>query len=254
MTGRIKLNEDLLKKLKYLRLSGLIANWDRYLELAQKGNYSHVRLLEYIIFQEYEIKKENACKMRMRKAKIPETLAMETFPFNRQPKLNRKKIVAMYDAFDYMTKCRNIIFIGPTGTGKTGLATAFLIHAIHQGYNGFFITFPDLVEQLFKSVADHSNSKLIRKLASYDCLLIDELGYVEVEPVQVGLFFELMHKRHKHKTTLITSNLGFGQWSTFLKNNPLTAALVDRLTEDSYVINMRNCVSLRSRLDEISQS
>lgn len=254
MTGRMNLNEDLLKMLKYLRLGGLIANWDGYLELARKGNYSHVRLLEHIISEEYQIKKENACNMRMRKAKIPETLVMETFPFNRQPKLNRKKILAMYDAFDYMTKCRNIIFIGPTGTGKTGLATAFLIHAIHQGHNGFFITFPDLVEQLYQSVADHSDSKLIRKLASYDCLLIDELGYVEVEPVQVGLFFTLMHKRHQLKTTLITSNLGFGQWSSFLKNNPLTAALIDRLTENSYVINMKNCVSLRSRLDEIPES
>jgi len=246
----LSLREELLQKLKYLRLGSLIANWDGYLELARNGNYSHTRLLEHIISEEYQIKKENACKMRMNKARIPEKLVVETFPFNRQPKLNKKNIVAMYDAFDYMTQCRNIIFIGPTGTGKTGLATAFLIHAIHQGYHGFFITFPDLVECLYQSVADHSDAKLIKKLLSYDCLLIDELGYVEVEPLQVGLFFTLMHKRHKHKTTLITSNLGFGQWSSFLKNNQLTAALIDRLTENSYVINMKNCVSLRSRLDE----
>ena len=254
MTGRMTVNEDILKMLKYLRLGGLIANWDACLERARKGNYSHPRLLEYIISEEYRIKKENARKMRMRKAKIPDKMVMETYPFNRQPKLNRKKIMAMYDAFDYMTKCRNIIFIGPTGTGKTGLATAFLIHAIHQGHQGFFITFPDLVEQLYQSVADHTDSKLIRKLAACDCLLIDELGYVEVEPVQVGLFFTLMHKRHQQKTTLITSNLGFGKWGSFLKNNPLTAALIDRLTENSYVINMKNCVSLRSRLDEIPES
>lgn len=248
------MDEKLTKMLKYIRLGGLLANWDRYLSMAQKKNYSHPRLLEFIIEQEYSIKKENARKMRINRARIPEKFEMETFPFNRQPKLNKKKIVGVYDAFDYMSNCRNIIFIGPTGVGKTGLATAFLNHAINKGYNGLFIPFPDLVERLYQSVADHSESKIIKKFVAYDCLLIDELGYVEVEPVQVGLFFTLMHKRHTRKTTLITSNLGFGQWSSFLKNNHLTAALIDRLTENSYVINMKNCVSLRTRLDETKSS
>lgn len=243
------MDEELTQKLKHLRLGGLLANWERYLALAQKGNYSHTRLLEYIVDQEYQIKKENSRKMRLKRAKIPEKWVIETFPFERQPKLNKKKIVAMYDAFDYMTKCRNIIFIGPTGVGKSGLATSFLIHAINKGYNGLFITFPDLVEHLYQSVADHSESKVIKKLVAYDSLLIDELGYVEVEPVQVGLFFTLMQKRHKQKSTLITSNLGFAQWSSFLKNDHLTAALVDRLTENSHVLNMKNCISLRPKLD-----
>ena len=80
--------------------------------------------------------------------------------------------------------------------------------------------------------------------------LIDEIGLIEIDPVQVGLFFSLMHERHKKKTTLITSNLGFDQWGSFLKNTQLTAALVDRLTENSHVINMKNCKSLRTRLDQ----
>ncbi|HOG91220.1 MAG TPA: ATP-binding protein [Syntrophales bacterium] len=92
--------------------------------------------------------------------------------------------------------------------------------------------------------------KAINVFTAYDCLLIDEIGYVEVEPVQVGLFFSLMHKRHKKKTTMITSNLGFEQWSSFLKNDHLTVALIDRLTENSHVINMKKCASLRTKLDQ----
>jgi DNA replication protein DnaC len=151
-----------------------------------------------------------------------------------------------------MQQCRNVIFMGPTGTGKTGLATAFLTHAIDCGYNGRFVGFAELVEQLYQSVADHTEARVIKTFAATDCLLIDELGYVEVEPVQVGLFFTLMHKRHKKKTTLITSNLGFSQWSSFLKNDHLSAALIDRLTENSHVINMKNCVSLRPKLDPVT--
>jgi hypothetical protein len=71
-----------------------------------------------------------------------------------------------------------------------------------------------------------------------------------VEPAQVGLFFTLMQKRHKSKTTLITSNLGFSEWGSFLKNTHLTAALVDRLTESSHVINMKKCHTLRGPLSE----
>jgi DNA replication protein DnaC len=245
------MDEELIKKLKYIRLGWLLANWDRCLGMARKGNFSHARVLEHVIEQEYQIKRENSRKARLSRAKIPEPWVMETFPFERQPKLNRKKIVNLYDAFDYMSKSRNIIFIGPTGTGKTGLATAFLIHAIDKGYNGRFISFPELVEKLYNSVADHTEAKVLKKFATYDALLIDELGYVEVEPVQVGLFFTLMHKRHKKKTSLITSNLGFSQWASFLNNQHLTAALVDRLTENSHVINMRNCISLRTKLDEV---
>lgn len=242
------MNEELKKKLKYIHLSGLLEKWDQYIEIAQKKDFSHVKFLEYIVDEEYQLKIENSRKLRLVKAKIPEKLLMETFPFDRQPKLNKKKIFTIYDSFGYMLKHENVIWIGPTGTGKSGLATAFLIQAIDRGYKGRFISFPELVDLLHKSVGDYSEKEVIKRFADYDCLLIDEVGYVEVEPVQVGLFFTLMQKRHKNKTTLMTSNIGFGQWSSFLKNDNLTAALIDRLTENSHVINMKECVSLRSKL------
>ncbi len=148
-----------------------------------------------------------------------------------------------------MSQNQNIIWIGPTGVGKTGLATAFLMHALDHEYKGRFILFPELIEMLYQSVADHSEAKVMNTFVSYECLLIDEVGYVQIEPVQVGLFFTMMKKRHRKKTTLITSNLGFSQWTSFLKNDNLTAALMDRLTENSHIINLKNCVSLRQKLD-----
>jgi hypothetical protein len=108
-----------------------------------------------------------------------------------------------------------------------------------------FVRFADLVAELYASIADHTQEKVLRHYAKYDCLLVDEVGYIEVEPTQAGMFFTLMQKRHKKRTTIITSNLGFSDWGTFLKNPHLTAALIDRFTETSYVINMGECEGLR---------
>lgn len=242
------MDEQLEQQLRYLRLRALLTQWDELLKRAAQKNYSHDRLLRHVVKEEYRIRRENARAFRLKKAAIPELLVMETYPFGRQPKLNKKRIMALYDSMAFVTNAQNIIWLGKTGSGKTGLATAFLIHAINQGYSGRYVLFAELVQQLFASVADHSEAKLMRKYLSYDILLIDEIGYVEVEPVQVGLFFTLMQKRHKKKPTLITSNLGFSDWGSFLKNDHLTAALIDRLTETSHVFNMSKCKGLRPNL------
>jgi DNA replication protein DnaC len=243
-------DEQLEAILKYLRLGRLLTHWDETLEKARQGRYSCERLLRYVLEEECRAKCENARLLRRQRANIPEPLEMETFPFTKQRKLDRKKVMSLYDSFDYMTKQRGVIWLGPTGCGKTGLATAFLLQAIDRGYRGYFVTFPELIQELFQSLADRSEQKVFKRYLSYDCLVIDEVGYVEVEPAQVGQFFTLMHKRHKRKTTIITSNLGFREWGSFLNNPQLTAALIDRLTSNSYVINMKECGTLRGGIDD----
>jgi len=93
--------------------------------------------------------------------------------------------MALYDSLTYMGQSQNIVWLGGTGVGKTGLATSFLIHAINQGYSGRYVLFCELLAEFYQSCADHSEAKLLSKYLSYDCLLIDEIGYIEVEPVQV---------------------------------------------------------------------
>jgi DNA replication protein DnaC len=244
------MDENLVSILKYLRLRNLLDRWDEYMAMARKKRMSAQRLMTLVLEEEYVAKCDNARLLRRQRAHIPEILEIETFPFSRQPKLDRKRIMSLYDGFDYMTKQRNIIWLGKTGCGKTGLATSFLLQALDRGYRGYFITFPELVGELFQALADRSEQKLLKRYASYDCLVIDEVGYVEVEMAQVGQFFTLMQKRHKKKTTLLTSNLGFSEWGSFLHNKQLTAALISRLTEISYVINMKDCQSLRPTLEQ----
>jgi len=242
------MNEEITAKLKYLRLGGLLAHWDEYLQLAADKNFSHGHLLTHLVEEEYRLKQANARAFRRLCARLPEPWGIETFPFERQPKLNRKKLMALYDSGNYLQDHQNIIWLGGTGCGKTGLATSFLIQAIQQGARGRYVLFADLLSELHRSQADRSQNQVIRRYVKYDLLLIDEIGYAEAEPSQVGLFFTLLQKRHKQRSTLITSNLGFSEWASFLKNPHLTAALIDRLTEFSHVFNMKECVTLRTKM------
>jgi DNA replication protein DnaC len=244
------MDADLSGMLRYLRLTNLLARWDEYLQVAATEEISPVRLLRHVLEEECRVKRDHARERRLRRARIPEVFTLQTYPFERQPKLDKKRLLAVYDAFDFVEKAQNIVWLGPTGCGKTGLATSFLVEAVNRGHSGRSVRFPELVSELYASVADHSEEALLKRYLSYRCLLVDEIGFVQVEPVQVGLFFTLMHRRHRVAPTLVTSNLGFDEWRTFLENDHLTAALVDRLTENSYVFNMKNCKSLRPKLSE----
>lgn len=241
------MNDDLKKQLKFLGLQHLSENWDTICAQAAKQKLSYHRFLSENLAQEYALQQEKYRLARIKKANIPELLVMQTYPFARQPKLNRKTVLELYDSGRYLTHPQQLIFIGPTGCGKTGLATAFLIHAINQNYRGCFINFNKLLELLLRSKGDHTESQIIRKFQKYPILLIDEWGYDQVEKEVAGLLFAVLKGRHRRATTLLTTQLGFEEWNSFLPNGHLAAAILDRLTENCAVFNLQNGSSLRKK-------
>ena len=235
------------KQLALLGLKNTSLHWDHILAEAKKKNPSYFQFLTDLIAREHTHKRETLRLSRIKRANIREVFVMETFPFDKQPQLKKKMVLNFYDSLEFVKQKQELIFIGPTGCGKTGLATSFLTHALTHDYRGYFIDFKELVDQLYQSMADHSDEPLVRRFASYDCLVIDELGYAPVNEAQAGLFFDLMRKRHGKKTTLITTQLGFSEWHNFLKDTHLTAALIDRLTVHCTLFNLTKCSSIRPK-------
>lgn len=240
-------DEVLGTQLKYLRLTNLLTEWDQVIDEADRKKPSYTRFLKDVVLREHDLKRERSRLCRLKKAQVPNVWVMETYPFEKQPKLSKRKCMELYDSKRYLLTPENVALIGPTGTGKTGLATSYLVQAINSGSTGRFILFADLIDELFQAVADHSEKRVIKRYLQYDCLVIDELGYEEVDSqIQAGLVFRLL--RQRKKCTIITSNLGFDEWPKFLKNQNLAAALIDKFTANCHLINMLRCRSITPRV------
>jgi DNA replication protein DnaC len=241
------MDQQLLDQLAALELPHLRENWDTVVRDATRAKPSYHRFLSEVIGAECRARQEHLRLARMKRARIAEPLVMETFPFTRQPKLDRRKILDLYDSLRFITESQILLFIGPTGCGKTGLATAFLIHAINNERRGRFIDFKDLSARLYQSLADHSDRGVIKHFAAWDCLFIDELGYTPLDKRLAGLFFDLIKQRHRKRCTIITTQLGLSEWPALLGDQHLSAALIDRITENCTVFNMSACVSIRQK-------
>jgi DNA replication protein DnaC len=230
-----------------LGLKYLSKDWDTILKAAKKTQPSYHKFLTDILEKEYLEKKEKARLSRIKRANIPEYFTMETFPFAKQPKLKKKLVMELYDSMHFMTQKQELIFIGPTGCGKSGLATSFLTHAINQGCRGYFISCANLIEQLRTAKGDYTLNQVLRKFQSYEILLIDEFGYQPIDKEVAGSFFELLRTRNTRTTTILTTQLGFEEWEPFLRNKHMTAALLDRITTNCTVFNMKDCISIRPK-------
>jgi DNA replication protein DnaC len=223
----MKLDElqQLLKNLGLKRMAELLPE---ELAATKKSNRSYETLLLRLLKAQWQAKQEGALNYRIKQAKIPEAWMLETFPFKKQPGVKKRQIMSLAE-LDFIPRHENIVLMGPTAVGKTGLATGLLMKALYNGYRGRFIAAQDLFDEMYASLADRSTRSLLNRLARVDLLVIDELGYLNIKPEQANMFFKLLGERYRQRSTIITTNLEYDEWGRFLGNEPLTKALLSRL-------------------------
>jgi len=217
--------EQLLKSLGLLRMKEIIG---RELERAADKQPSYTDFLARLLREEYLAKQERSMQYRIKQAKIPEPWTLETFPFKEQTGVSKAAIMQLAE-LDFIPSATNIVFIGDTAVGKTGLASSILRKALENGYRGRFIMAQDLFDEMYESLADRSTRRLLNQLASIDLLLIDEMGYLNLTKEQTNIFFRLMEERYNRKSTIITTNLDYDEWYDFLGNKKMVEALLSRL-------------------------
>jgi DNA replication protein DnaC len=227
--------DQLLKGLGLLRMREIIA---RELDRAADKQPSYTDFLARLLREEHLAKQERSMQYRIKQAKIPEHWTLETFPFQEQKGVSKAAVMELAE-LDFIPSAANIVFIGETAVGKTGLASSILRKALENGYRGRFINAQDLFEEMYESLADRSTRKLLNHLAGIDLLLIDEMGYLNLTKEQTNIFFRLMEERYNRKSTIITTTLDYDEWYDFLGNKKMVEALLSRLRHHCKTIRIQ---------------
>lgn len=237
------MTEELEQLLKNLKLRRILDIYEEQLRAAEKEEVSYSEFVTRLIRAQWHARQEGAVEWRIRRANLPERWSLETFPFQRQPGVSRKQIRSFAE-LEFVSRADNIVFIGPTGVGKTGLASGILLKALENGYRCQFIRAQDLFDEMYASLADRSTRQLLKRLARLDVLQIDEFGYLNLKPEQSNIFFKLMEERYHRHSTILTTNLEYEEWHNFLGNRPMVEALLSRLRHYCHTVRI-NGPSLR---------
>jgi len=230
-------NDEIEQLLKSLHLSKIAEILDDEMAKAEAKDASYQELLAVLLRAQWHHRQETALAYRIRRAGLPEQWTLESFPWKRQPGVSQRQIRGFAE-LDFIAKAENIVLIGPTGVGKTGIASGLLLKALQNGYRGIFLRAQDLFDEMYASLADRSSRKLINRLARVDVLLVDEMGYLNLRPEQTNIFFKLMEERYRRKATIITTNLDYEEWHNFLGNKGLVTALLSRLRHQCHTVRI----------------
>ncbi len=223
--------------LKALRLPTMLREYDRVARQCAAEDLDYPRYLLRMAELELLDRERRATERRIRQAKFPITKSLDSFDFLAMPTLNKAMVLELARC-EFLTRRENVLLLGNSGTGKTHIALALGLAACQQGHRVRFTTAAALVHELIEARDERKLLRFQKQIASYELLIVDELGFVPLSKTGAELLFEMLSQRYERGSTMLTSNLPFEDWTSVLGSERLTGALLDRLTHHVSILTM----------------
>lgn len=227
---------ELRANLKALHLSSMARNLEGLLRQAKESGIGYDEFLLDLTGAELQARAESRLNRRIKESRFPLLKPLETFDLGAVPDLDIRLFRELAGC-GYVKERRNVIFLGRSGTGKTHMATALGIEACKNNFRTRFVTCYGLVNELVEAREERTLQRLIQKLVRCELLVLDELGYIPFSKEGSELLFQVLAERHEKGSVIITTNLGFADWTRVFGDATMTAALLDRLTHKAHIIN-----------------
>ena len=229
--------ERLEAQLKELRLPSVRSSYEELARQAEAETLSYERYLLNLCDQECQERQRRKIERLLRQSCLPLEKNFATFDLKRLPTKVARQMQSLREG-DFVDRKENLLAFGKPGSGKTHLLCALAQDLVHQGRRVLFTTCNLLVQRLLAAKRDLRLSWALKRLASYEVLLIDDLGYVQQDRAEMEVLFTLLADRYERGSVLLTSNLPFSKWEAIFKDPMTTAAAIDRLVHHSVIVEL----------------
>ncbi len=229
------MNEGLRQSLKQLRLSGLTRSLDVRLQEARANGLNHLEFLELILQDELAVRKERRIARRVKAARFRGLKTLQDFDWSFNPSIKKKDI---YDlaAGGFIRECRDVLFIGPPGVGKSHLAQAIGYEAIKMDHTVLYRSIFDVVRDFLRDEAFAEEDKILTKYLKPELVIIDDMGLRSLPERSGEFLFEVIMRRYENRSTIMTSNRPIEEWGKLIGDVPAATAILDRFLHHAQII------------------
>lgn len=227
----------LVQNLDYLNMKQMMVHLDETIDFMTLNQSSFVDTLLKLTGYEIEMKEKNMITSMVKVAAFPHLKEVKDFDFDFQPSINKQQILD-FTSLRFLERKENIVFLGPSGVGKSHLATSIGIAAAKKRTSTYFIKCNELILNLKRAKLENRLETRIKHYAKYRLLIIDEIGYLPIDAEDAKLFFQLIDLRYEKKSTILTTNSNFKSWDEIFQDTKIANAILDRVLHHATVVNI----------------